>query len=161
MTLFEFQTPHYAISESEKLELVRSLNQENSIDDSLFQQSEKLVKSPANQETSLTESFLEQAFNTHMSQFEETTKSEFKVPISEPKSKINFTDLISKTKINSPSTPSPMKSQRLMQRRKQVSYLVNNLRWIKSIKAKFDRLQPKKKTRYLGRSVARICSNLG
>ena len=124
MTLFDFfQTPHYAISDSEKLELVRSLNQENSINDSLFQQSEKLVKSPANQETSLTESFLEQAFNTHMSQFEETTnKSEFKVPISEPKSKINFTDLISKTKINSPSTPSPMKSQRLMQRRKQVSY---------------------------------------
>jgi hypothetical protein len=81
-----------------------------------------------------------------MSQFEETTKSEFKVPISEPKSsKINFTDLISKTKINSPSTPSPMKSQRLMQRRKQVSYLVNNLRWIKSIKTKFDRLQPKKR----------------
>ena len=82
--------------------------------------------SAANQETSLTESFLEQAFNTHMSQFEETTnKSEFKVPISEPKSsKINFTDLISKTKINSPSTPSPMKSQRLMQRRKQVSYFI-------------------------------------
>ena len=130
MTLFDFfQTPHYAISDSEKLELVRSLNQENSINDSLFQQSEKLVKSPANQETSLTESFLEQAFNTHMSQFEETTnKSEFKVPISEPKSKINFTDLISKTKINSPSTPSPMKSQRLMQRRKQVSFFINNLR---------------------------------
>jgi hypothetical protein len=58
-----------------------------------------------------------------MSQFEETTnKLEFKVPISEPRTKINFTDLISKTKINSPSTPSPMKSQRLMQRRKQVSY---------------------------------------
>ena len=129
MTLFDFfQTPHYAISDSEKLELVRSLNQENSINDSLFQQSEKLVKSPANQETSLTESFLEQAFNTHMSQFEETTnKSEFKVPISEPKSKINFTDLISKTKINSPSTPSPMKSQRLMQRRKQVSYMIHIL----------------------------------
>ena len=125
MTLIDFQTPHYAISDSEKLELVRSLNQETIITDSFFQQSEKieLVKSPANQETSLTESFLEQAFNTHMSQFEETTnKSEFKVPISEPKSKINFTDLISKTKINSPSTPSPMKSQRLMQRRKQVSY---------------------------------------
>ena len=142
MTLFDFfQTPHYAISDSEKLELVRSPNQESIITDSFLQQSEKLelVKSPANQETSLTESFLEQAFNTHMSQFEETTKSEFKVPISEPKSKINFTDLISKTKINSPSTPSPMKSQRLMQRRKQVSYLVNNLRWIKSIKTKFDR----------------------
>ena len=126
MTLFDFfQTPHYAISDSEKLELVRSPNQESIITDSFLQQSEKLelVKSPANQETSLTESFLEQAFNTHMSQFEETTnKSEFKVPISEPKSKINFTDLISKTKINSPSTPSPMKSQRLMQRRKQVSY---------------------------------------
>ena len=126
MTLFDFfQTPHYAISDSEKLELVRSPNQETIITDSFFQQSEKLelVKSPANQETSLTESFLEQAFNTHMSQFEETTnKSEFKVPISEPRTKINFTDLISKTKINSPSTPSPMKSQRLMQRRKQVSY---------------------------------------
>ena len=96
-----------------------------------------------------------------MSQFEDSNKSEFKVPISEPKSKINFTDLISKTKINSPSTPSPMKSQRLMQRRKQVSYLVNNLRWIKSIKTKFDQLQQQKKTRYLGRSVGRVFSNLG
>ena len=75
---------------------------------------------PLLQETSITDSFLEQAFNTHMSQYE-TTKSEFKVPISEPKSKDNLTSLISKTKMNSPSTPSPMKSQRLMQRRKQVS----------------------------------------
>ena len=81
-----------------------------------------------------------------MSQFEETTKSEFKVPISEPKSKINFTDLISKTKINSPSTPSPMKSQRLMQRRKQVSYFLNKLKWIKSIKIKFAPLHTTKTT---------------
>ena len=100
------KTPHYAISESEKLE-AKTPNQEDTI-------------------VTISDSFLEAAFDTHMSEFDEGGKSSSKsiIPNSEQKTKNNFTDLVAKTKMD--LSPSPMKSQRLMQRRKQVSFLCNN-----------------------------------